>query len=184
MNPAEVAAAIEAAGGVLGAVGKVADGFNNLVGKVDDVRKKVRWLKIKIVNMSTTHSLLVDDSWFDSGRFWEQPFSRIQPGSALTFFVCDNDGSIMCGVTGGVGLSAYDKAGSKLKEGSNTQWVCTFSNPYAGSYKCSTRWKDHGIKPLFDQMRDDKMVRDSRCGCYRTNDNEMVYIWKDPANNW
>lgn len=111
MNPAEVVAAIEAAGGVLGAVGKVADEFDKLVGKVDDVRKKVRWLKITIVNMSPTQSLLVDDSWFDSGRFWEQPFSRIQPGSALSFFVCDNDGSIMCGVTGGVGLSAYDRGG-------------------------------------------------------------------------
>jgi hypothetical protein len=184
MNPEEVVALIEAAGGVLGAVNKVADEFNKLVGKVDDVKKKVRWLKITIVNMSPTQSLLVDDSWFDSGRFWEQPFFRIHPGSALTFYVCDHDGSIMCGVTGGVGLSAYDKAESKFTEGSSTQWVCTFSNPFAGSYKCSTRWKDFGIKPLFDRMNDDTMVRDSRCGCYRTNDNEMVYIWKDPTNNW
>jgi hypothetical protein len=184
MNPAEVVAVIDAAGGVLGGVNKVASEFNTLFGKVADVSHKVRWLTVTVVNMSPTQSLLVDDNWFDSGRFWTQPFGSIQPGSAQTFYVCDKDGSLFCGVSGGVGLTVSDKGGSKFTESGNTQWVCSFSNPYVGSSKCLTRWKGFGIKPLFEQMSEAKIVYDSRCGCYMKDDNHIYFVWKDAAHKW
>lgn len=145
---------------------------------------KIRWLTITVVNFSPTQVLKVDDSWFDSGRFWTQPFGSIQPGKAKTMFVCNKDGGIFTGVSGGIGLTVSDQRGSKFTEGSKTQWVCTFSNPYVGSSKCLTRWKEFGIKPLFEHMWEAHIIYDSRCGCHMKDDNHIIFIWKDPANSW
>ncbi|KAH7351703.1 hypothetical protein KP509_19G010900 [Ceratopteris richardii] len=129
--------------------------------------------------------LMVDDNWFDSGRFWSQPFESFGPGSAITFFVCDRDGSIFTGVSGGVGLQAHSVSSNALvSEKGNSWWICTFSNPFAGSTKCLTRWKDFGIKPLLEKMDTAQMVRDARCGCYMKGDKEIVFIFKDPETPW
>jgi hypothetical protein len=184
MTPAELIAVIHAAGGVLGAVNDVVSEFTSTFGNVADVNQKASWLTITVVNMAPTQTLLVDDDWFEFGRILTLPFGSIQPGSAQTFFVCDKEAHVLCGVSGGVGLTVSDEKGSKFTEGGNTQWVCTFSNPYTGSSKCLTRWKEFGIKPLLQHMTEANIIYDSRCGCHIKDDNHIVFVWKEPAYKW
>lgn len=183
MDPAEILALIEAAGGAVNASAQIIDQFNTWFGGVNDVKDKVRWLQISLVNLSTEHTLQVEDNWFDSGRFWSQPFEGVAPGSAITFFVCDKDGSIFTGVSGGVGVRPY-KDNQAFSDDNGSWWICTFSNPYVGSEKCLTRWKGFGIKPLWEEMEEAAMVRDARCGCFMKEDKKMVFIWKNPDSPW
>ncbi|KAJ7298768.1 hypothetical protein O6H91_20G050100 [Diphasiastrum complanatum] len=185
LTAAQILALIQNAGGVLKAVSTIADEFNQLFGSVEDVHNKVRWLEISIVNLSTEQTLYIDKSWFDSGRFWAQPFDGIAPGSAQTFFVCNSDGSIFTGVSGGVSYKVVKSSSqSKFTEGSKERLICTFSNPYAGATKCLTRWMKNDISSLFGEMEESAIVRDERCGCYRAGNNKVVFIWKDKSSHW
>ncbi|KAH7446696.1 hypothetical protein KP509_01G069000 [Ceratopteris richardii] len=182
---AKVMELVEKSGGAIGAAAKVIDQFNTWFGGVSSVQDKTRWLEITLVNLSTDAKLSVDDSWFDSGRFWSQPFQSLVPGTAMTFYVCNKDGSIMTGVSGGVGLEArYISDNSIVSDSGNSWWICTFSNPFSGSIKCLTRWKGYGIKGLWEEMDDTHMVRDERCGCYMKDDKKIVYIFKNPETPW
>ena len=76
--------------------------FNSLWGSSKGIWDKVKPLQINVTNLHPQMKLRMEDSWFDSGRFWSQPGSDIYPGQSATFYVCNKDGSIMTGVSGGV----------------------------------------------------------------------------------
>ena len=169
---------------VLGAVIPLVNQFQNST--PSEVSGKTRYLQITLINMSTNQRIEVKDDWFDVGRFWPpQPFGSIPPGSSKTFFVCNSDGTMFTGVSGGIGLRVYDNdSGAPFTTENNDWWICTFSSPYMGSNKCLTQWKDFGIKPLWDQMEKAHQVTDTYCGCYQKDANHMVFIWKDKDSNW
>ena len=186
MSAVDLEALVKNASNVADVVDVLINKFHSWFGGVGNVREKARYLEITLVNMSTKNQRVVmEDNWFDSGRFWSAPFGSIPPGSAKTFFVCDKDGSLFTGVSGGIGLRVY-KGDSKnvFEDGNGSWWICTFSNPYSGSSKCLTKWKGFGIKPLWEEMDKAHVVTDARCGCYQKADKHMVFLWKDPETHW
>ena len=52
------------------------------------------------VKNNTQFAISFTGSYFDSGRYWEAP-KGIEPFSVGTFSICNKDGSIMTGATGG-----------------------------------------------------------------------------------
>ena len=177
---AAVTAGIEAGSKGIDLTEKSINLFNTLVGSSANIWDKNRPLEIIIVNISTSASLLMEDSWFDSGRFWSQPGFSIGPGQSATFHVCNKDGGIMTGVSGGVGFRASNMAGQKLDN-----WlICTFSNPWSGGIKGKIAIKGFGIKPLWEDMDNANVIHGDRCGFYKKDDRKLVFIYKEASTRW
>ena len=65
------------------------------------------------------------DDWFDSGKMFNAPASKIERGGCAIYTVSNKDGSICCGVSG------------ELYFGNSTNmWCIAFSNPWTGCLKC------------------------------------------------
>ena len=104
------------------------------------VSERSPYLLVTIVNLSDSHRLKLESSWFQSGRIWSpQPFDSILPLSSITVFACSNDSAIATGVSGGIGLRVYQNGGSarlKVKTGGSAR-----SRPMAMAAP-SNAWRD------------------------------------------
>ena len=89
---------------------------------------KSRSMTVTVFNQ-TQYVLSYEADYFDSGRFDQSP-TNVNPFSSFTFSVCDKDGSVMCGATGGVMFKLQaPKDPANISIG--------FCAPYLGPYKIS-----------------------------------------------
>ena len=172
-----------------------------IAAKCTHVGKKSRSLEITIVNLHPSDTLRLADWNFRSGRLWYQPFGTLTPGHLKSFWVCNSSYSMM-GVRGGVAFSINHANG----EGSaDENFICTFSNPPAGTIKgrCEIRTGKRGdlagtdklIDSVWKKMLNDRIIEDERFGFYRgqlpgsdpdtpSADQKLVYFYKSPNVCW
>ncbi len=109
-------------------IGNNAIDFGQKISKLSTggIEGKRRRLKINIKNDSTSEKLRLEESWFGSGRFWNQIRGFIEPGKGEVFSVCNKD-YCLTGVSGGVGFKVYANNGEPVG------WlICVFSHPSLG----------------------------------------------------
>lgn len=91
------------------------------------LKKRYRSLELVIVNGLTNHSLKYSGFHFDSGNFFSHPTSRvIEPQSFTIATVANKQGSVLCGVAGGM---AFKISGTSL------YFIIGFTHPALGSIK-------------------------------------------------
>ena len=102
-------------------------GFEDLFGGADKLEDRHRSLQLTLAN-ATKHDLLLDENYFDSGTWYHSFPARIKAGDVVIGFVANSQGSVLTGVSGGLGLRL---------EGTNVCLGLGFTNPQFGSYKLS-----------------------------------------------
>eukprot|EP00918_Siedleckia_nematoides_P076279 GHVU01166766.1.p1 GENE.GHVU01166766.1~~GHVU01166766.1.p1 ORF type:complete len:194 (-),score=34.70 GHVU01166766.1:550-1131(-) len=113
-----------------------------------EFKDRNRSLELLLVN-ATHHTLVFEEEYFDSGTwFWSPLPLNIKPGKSSIMYVADRQGSILCGVTGGLRYKI---------EGDNKYLYLGFTNPEAGCYKnfITVTPNKMGAKFGYDNAEDD-----------------------------
>ncbi|GJE99081.1 hypothetical protein PsYK624_153220 [Phanerochaete sordida] len=120
-----------------------------LAGKVGDVAKQVvpapsadlkdkhRWVQCTVKN-ETQFDLLLEDTYFDSGRYWTAPggFSGF---AQMVFSCCNGDNTVLTGVSGGCAfrISLDDQNYYDISLG--------WTNPELGAFKAGVVQSAKGV---------------------------------------
>ncbi|PQE29507.1 hypothetical protein CJF32_00003258 [Rutstroemia sp. NJR-2017a WRK4] len=91
------------------------------------LQEKKRWLQCTLKNQ-TQFSLLLQQTYHDSGRFYSAPGS-VASFHQMTFSVCSRDNSVGTGVSGGASFRA------DLDHHHSFHFAIGWTNPYLGSFK-------------------------------------------------
>lgn len=92
-----------------------------------DLKDKYRWIQCTVKN-ETQFDLLLEGTYFDSGRYWTAPGS-IGNFDQLVFSCCNGDNSILTGVSGGNALRL------SLDSEHYYDFALGWTNPTAGAFK-------------------------------------------------
>ncbi|RPD55324.1 hypothetical protein L226DRAFT_615581 [Lentinus tigrinus ALCF2SS1-7] len=118
-----------------------------------ELRAHARWLQATVVN-STPYKIRVDDSYFNSGKYFKEP-QDIEPHSQMTFSCCNS--------AFGAGCAGATRFEADVEDG-HLGFVLGWTNPAAGSQKVSAVADYHPTKMGYDRADNRVFTETSKYG--------------------